>query len=104
MSEELYPIDLGPVTQYEILPVEITAEDSPYWLVRSAEGVYRLLLAVCPHAGGDIRPHEDIFYCPLHFWTFNGETGACLTLSDRRLAYRQVIERNGRLYAAAKFD
>ncbi|WP_372635600.1 Rieske (2Fe-2S) protein [Cohnella sp.] len=102
MNEERYPIDLGPSSLYASLPAEITVEGSPYWLVRDPEGEYRLLMAVCPHAGGDVRPHEDIFYCPLHFWTFHGKTGGCLSDPGHRLAYRKVAVNNERLYASAE--
>ncbi|MFB9278970.1 Rieske (2Fe-2S) protein [Cohnella cellulosilytica] len=101
MNDEPYPIDLGPAAAYAALPAEVTVDGTPYWLVRGSGGEYRLLMAVCPHAGGDIRPHENVFYCPLHFWTFHGETGACLNDPDHGLINRGVVVRDDRLYATA---
>jgi len=100
MSEEQYPVDLGPLDRIGELPAEITLDGTPYWLVRGSEGEYRLLMAVCPHAGGDVRPHQDVFFCPLHFWTFHGETGVCLNDPGYRLRHREVVVRNERLYAS----
>ncbi|MFC4599586.1 Rieske (2Fe-2S) protein [Cohnella hongkongensis] len=102
MNEERDAIDLGPPASYPGLPAEVTVDGAPYWLVRGSGEEYRLLMAVCPHAGGDVRPHEGIFFCPLHFWTFDGETGVCLNDPDHRLPYRKVIERSGRLYAVGE--
>ncbi|QJD87636.1 Rieske (2Fe-2S) protein [Cohnella herbarum] len=95
-------IELGPVDTFTELPVEITLEHNPYWLVRTSEGGFRLLLAICPHAGGEIRPLNDVLFCPLHFWTFHAETGVCLNDSDERLMERKVILRDDRLYAVGE--
>ncbi len=101
MNDEPYPIDLGPSEAYAAFPAEVSVDGAPYWLVLGSGGEYRLLLAVCPHAGGDIRPHGNVFYCPLHFWTFHGETGICLNDPGHRLLSREVVARDNRLYAAA---
>lgn len=92
-------IDLGPIDSFTAFPAEITLNGTPYWLVRTSESRYRLLMAVCPHAGGDVRPLNDILFCPLHFWTFNAEDGTCLNDPDERLMTRNVEVREGRLYA-----
>jgi len=96
---DILEIEIGPLESFTDFPAEVTLEDTPYWLVRTSQGEYRLLLAVCPHAGGDIRPHNDILFCPLHFWTFHSETGVCLNDSDERLMQRDVIFKDNRLYA-----
>lgn len=92
-------IDLGPLEQYEALPAEVTIDHSPYWLVRSEDGEYRLLNGLCPHAGGEVKPMNDVLFCPLHFWTFDAQSGACLNVPDERLLHRQVVVRDGRLVA-----
>jgi nitrite reductase/ring-hydroxylating ferredoxin subunit len=92
-------ITLGSLESFSQLPTEITVEGQPYWLVRTTEGKYRLLLAICPHAGGDIRPLNDVLFCPLHFWTFNPENGVCLNDPDERLMQREVEIRDNHLYA-----
>ncbi|MCD9022960.1 Rieske (2Fe-2S) protein [Cohnella silvisoli] len=97
MSES--EIDLGPLDTFTQLPTEITLENTPYWLVRTSEGEYRLLLAICPHAGGEIRPLNDVLFCPLHFWTFNAEDGTCLNDPDERLMQRKVRIHDNHLFA-----
>ncbi|RKP54011.1 Rieske (2Fe-2S) protein [Cohnella endophytica] len=92
-------IEIGTIDAFGELPAEITLEHTPYWLVRTSAGEYRLLLAVCPHAGGDIRPLNGMLICPLHFWTFDSETGKCLNDPDERLMQRTVLVRDGRLFA-----
>lgn len=95
-------IDLGPIESFSALPAEITLNGTPYLLVRASEGRFRLFLAVCPHAGGEIRPLNEVLFCPLHFWTFNAEDGTCLNNPDERLMERNVEVRDGRLYAAGE--
>lgn len=92
-------IELGSLESFPLFPVEVSLEDTPYWLVRTTEGEYRLLLAICPHAGGEIRPMNGVLFCPLHFWTFDSENGKCLNDPDERLMQRKVELRNSHLYA-----
>ncbi|THF73096.1 Rieske 2Fe-2S domain-containing protein [Cohnella fermenti] len=89
---------LGPVALYTSFPTEVNVDCVPYWLVREGEGGYRLLLALCPHAGGEIRWTGEQFLCPLHFWTFD-EHGGCLNVRDERLVRRDVELKDGILYA-----
>ncbi|QMV43520.1 Rieske (2Fe-2S) protein [Cohnella cholangitidis] len=97
-------IELGPLDAYAELPAEVMIDHTPYWLVRTseAEGGFRLLLAICPHAGGEIRPLNDVLFCPLHFWTFHAESGVCLNDPSERLLRRRVIVRDGRLFAVGE--
>jgi nitrite reductase/ring-hydroxylating ferredoxin subunit len=103
MTDDAYTkpleIEIGPLKSFPTFPVEVTLENTPYWLVLTSTGEYRLLMAICPHAGGDIRPLGDVLYCPLHFWTFNAEDGSCLNDPDERLMRRDVILRDNQLYA-----
>lgn len=92
-------IDLGPIDRYETLPAEVMLDLTPYWLVCCGEGEYRLLSGLCPHAGGEVRPMNDMLFCPLHFWTFDARSGQCLNQPDARLMSRRVEARNGRLVA-----
>jgi nitrite reductase/ring-hydroxylating ferredoxin subunit len=92
-------IDLGPLETFTQFPAEVTIDNTPYWLVQTSEKAYRLLLAICPHAGGDIRPLNDVLFCPLHFWTFNAENGTCLNDPDERLMQRKVHIRDNHLFA-----
>jgi nitrite reductase/ring-hydroxylating ferredoxin subunit len=97
-------INLGPVASFKQFPAEITLEHTPYWLVQTSEGEFRLLLAICPHAGGEIRPLNDVLYCPLHFWTFNAENGTCLNDPDERLLRRNVRVQGDDLYAVGVIE
>ncbi len=92
-------IDIGLKESFAELPAAVTIEHDPYWLVCAPEGEFRLLLAICPHAGGEIRPLNDVLFCPLHFWTFDATSGACLNVNDECLMQRKIIEKDGRLYA-----
>jgi nitrite reductase/ring-hydroxylating ferredoxin subunit len=90
---------IGPAADYAELPAQVEVDGTPYWLVRKGEGEYRLLMAVCPHAGGEVRRVDGMFFCPLHFWTFDENEGSCLNVDDERLLRRNVENRDGILYA-----
>ncbi len=96
---KLIKIDLGPLETYGSLPAEVIVDGSPYWLVRCGDGEYRLLSGLCPHAGGEVRPMNDVLFCPLHFWTFDARSGDCLNAPDERLMRRRALVESGRLYA-----
>ncbi|KIL36013.1 hypothetical protein SD71_11870 [Cohnella kolymensis] len=95
-------IELGPIDSFKEYPAQITLDETPYWLVHTKEGEYRLLMAICPHAGGEIRPVENMFLCPLHWWTFDGETGNCTNVTDERLMQRTIEVRGGNLFAVGE--
>jgi len=99
MTDSDSEIDIGSVDDYAEFPAEVLLDNAPYWLVRAPEGEYRLLLAICPHAGGEIRPMNDVLFCPLHFWTFDSRTGACMNVPGERLMSRKVVVRDRRLIA-----
>jgi len=90
---------IGPADQFTELPLALELEGQPYWLVRGADGQLSLLLAICPHAGGEVLFANGDFYCPLHFWTFDGCTGECTSRDDERLMRREVSIEDGILYA-----
>ncbi|CAM3838509.1 Rieske (2Fe-2S) protein [Cohnella lubricantis] len=94
-------IIIGPAGAYGTFPAQIELEGAPYWLVRGEDGRYALLMAICPHAGGEVRLVEGMFFCPLHFWTFDTADGSCLNMQDERLMRRDVEERDGMLYAVS---
>ncbi|MBB6669645.1 Rieske (2Fe-2S) protein [Cohnella nanjingensis] len=97
MSETI----IGPADQFTVWPAEVELDGAPYWLTRSEAGEYRLLLAVCPHAGGEVRWTEGTFFCPLHFWTFDREDGHCTNVDDERLQRRDVTLREDGVLVAA---
>jgi len=99
MSNEIAESDIGAIDDFPNLPAEVVIDGAPYWLVLASGGGYRLLLSVCPHAGGEIRPAGEVLFCPLHFWTFDAESGACLNDPDEKLRSREVVVRDRRLLA-----
>jgi nitrite reductase/ring-hydroxylating ferredoxin subunit len=89
----LVEIDLGSAAELESLPKEITVRGELYYLIKN-ENQYMLLSRTCPHAGGVVGVHENIFYCPLHMWAFNSH-GDCLNMPGYCLDKVTVEERNG---------
>lgn len=98
----LQEIELGRLEEYTEFPAQVVLEQKPYLLVLTPEGGFRLLSAICPHAGGDIRPLNEVLFCPLHFWTFDANTGTCLNDPEHRLMQRNVTVRDGRIYAVGE--
>jgi len=90
----------GSLDDFPELPREVTIDGAPYWLVRTSDQDFLLLLNVCPHAGGEIRHAGDVLICPLHFWTFDPADGACLNFPGERLMRREVVVRDRRLFVA----
>lgn len=90
---------LGPIDDFKTFPAEVLVDGIPYWLVRGEENRYKLLMALCPHAGGEVRWTGELFFCPLHFWTFDNQSGDCLNIRDERLVRKDVELQEGILYA-----
>lgn len=88
---------LGPVTQFEKFPAEVEINRDPYYLIKTNEGAYKLLLRYCPHAGVLVEAEEKGFFCYGHGWSFD-EWGKCLN-SWSDLESREVEERDGQLIA-----
>lgn len=96
-------IAIGAPSDFGEFPASLTVEGAPYWLVRRENGGYHLFSALCPHAGGDVSPHGDIFFCPLHFWTFEQYDGVCQSVPGERLLQRKVeVGEDGKLYAVGE--
>ncbi|CAI6047386.1 Rieske (2Fe-2S) protein [Cohnella sp. JJ-181] len=93
-------VRIGPADMYDGNPVSLELDGKPYWLTQDAEGRFALLLAYCPHAGGEVLHAEGEFYCPLHFWTFDGRSGECTNRDYERLMRRDVVLEDGAFYAA----
>lgn len=90
---------IGPAAMLGDEPVAVELSGRPYWLVRGPDGAPLLLLALCPHAGGDVLLAGGELYCPLHFWSFDCRTGECMSRDDERLMRRRVALEDGILYA-----
>lgn len=91
---------IGPADMFTGDPLSLELAGKPYWLVRGEDGGLLLLLAFCPHAGGEVLLAAGEFYCPLHFWTFDCRSGECTSRDDERLMRRAVVVEDGMLYAA----
>ncbi|SFA88305.1 Rieske [2Fe-2S] domain-containing protein [Cohnella sp. OV330] len=98
MSDSRIP--LGSAEMLANVPLSLEVEGKPYWLTKDEEGRIALLLAFCPHAGGEVLLADGDFYCPLHYWTFDGSSGACTNRDDERLMRRDVELVDGQLYAS----
>lgn len=94
--------DLGAEADFEAFPAPVEVDNEPYFIVKNAESSaepYRLISAICPHAGGEVRVYGAEFVCPMHFWTFDMQTGECTNVDGEKLACAPVFVRDGRLYA-----
>ena len=95
MSER--EIVLGPVDKFENLPAEVELDRDPYFLIKTEDGRYKLLLRYCPHAGVLVEADTKGFFCYGHGWAFD-EWGKCLN-AWTNLEEREVEERDGQLIA-----
>ncbi|RXZ77853.1 Rieske (2Fe-2S) protein [Paenibacillaceae bacterium] len=89
---------IGHETQFNQLPAEIEIGRESYFLVKN-EQAYLLISRICPHAGYYVEQENDVFYCPLHGWAFDADTGACLNVPSAKLASYEVFVRDGNLIA-----
>jgi thiosulfate dehydrogenase [quinone] large subunit len=72
----------------------------PDILVRQPDGRLTAFSAVCTHAGCEVLYRGDKLHCPCHGGVFNAETGAVEAgPPPLPLEPRQVVERDGTLYA-----
>ena len=93
MSEK--EIVLGPAESFAELPAEVELNRDPYYLIKTPEGKYKLLLRYCPHAGVLVEKDRKGFFCYGHGWSFD-EWGKCQN-AWVDLESRDVEERDGRL-------
>lgn len=92
---------IGEESSYTDLPELVSVEGDPYILTKSSDE-YELYSAVCPHKQGTIHPqNENLWVCPDHGWTFNGE-GDCTTTRCESLESYPVTVEDDVLYA--EFD
>lgn len=91
-------VPLGERAAFTRFPAEVKIEHDEYFLVQN-EDAFRLMLAVCPHAGGPIVEQGDHFYCPFHMWSFDQASGECLNVRGAALECYDVVERDGQFVA-----
>lgn len=90
---------IGVESDFADLPAEIELERSYYYLIKDRDNNYRLVSRFCPHAGYLVEAEDGEFECPLHGWTFDLQTGACLNVPSRGLKLYDVILKEGELIA-----
>jgi len=59
----------------------------------------------CPHAAGPLASGmvgANSVICPLHYWKFDLETGACVNDPSYRIRLYKVREENGEVYVAVE--
>ncbi|AJY73710.1 Rieske (2Fe-2S) protein [Paenibacillus beijingensis] len=91
-------ITLGAVDAFTAFPAEVQLGNRLYFLLKKEEE-YRLVSSICPHAGYTVEVEDGELVCPLHGWSFDTQTGACLNVPSKELAPYDVVVREGRLVA-----
>ncbi|MFC5652364.1 Rieske (2Fe-2S) protein [Paenibacillus solisilvae] len=92
---------IGKVEDYNQFPAAVNVDNDPYFIVHSnsrAKGetpVYKLVSAICPHAGGTVRPLEDELICPLHYWSFDASTGESTNVPGEQLDCQPLAIQDG---------
>ncbi|GGF86727.1 Rieske (2Fe-2S) protein [Paenibacillus abyssi] len=89
---------IGRVQQFEKLPAELRIEKDTYFLLKN-EDQFLLVSSICPHAGQLVEIEYGELVCPMHGWTFNTHTGACLNVPSKGLESYPVIVRDDELIA-----
>ncbi|MNI15233.1 Rieske [2Fe-2S] domain protein [compost metagenome] len=87
---------LGREQDFHKLPAEIEIGRLSYLLL-SDQGTYRLVSRSCTHAGQMVEVEKDELVCPMHGWSFDLHTGACLNVPSKGLISYTVYEKNGEL-------
>lgn len=91
---------IGSVLDFTDFPASITIDNDPYFILRKLckgdeQPTYKLVSAICPHAGGEVRPLENELICPLHYWSFDAGTGESTNVPGEQLECRPIEIHNG---------
>ena len=76
-------------------------DNDPFFIVHSNVRAkdeapeYKLVSAICPHAGGTVRPMEGELICPLHYWSFDASTGVQLTFPVNSWNASRLLSKTG---------
>lgn len=89
---------IGLESELGALPAEVDIDNEPYYLTKNDDG-YILLSRYCPHAGGTVQEHGAFYFCPLHMWKFDGQSGECVNVPGCGLDSFPVDSRDGQLVA-----
>ncbi|MEW9710969.1 Rieske (2Fe-2S) protein [Paenibacillus sp. SI92] len=91
-------IIIGSTQDLKDLPAEIQIENRSYWILKDGDS-FRLVSGRCPHAGATVECEDGELVCPMHGWTFDLHTGACLNIPGKGLQPIPVVVREGTLIA-----
>ena len=93
-------VDLGAVPPGQAKTYTDPQDGGQDIVVRSSSGTLSAVSAVCTHAGCTVQYQGGVLLCPCHGSQFNAETGAVVQgPASTPLAKKQVIQRNGKVYA-----
>ncbi|MBW7474636.1 Rieske 2Fe-2S domain-containing protein [Paenibacillus oenotherae] len=81
-------------------PAAVELDNAPYFIVdttkaNDGQSVYKLVAATCPHIGGVMRPQGDELICPLHFWSFDIETGESTNIPGEQVSCQPIVVHDG---------
>ncbi|RAP75444.1 Rieske (2Fe-2S) protein [Paenibacillus montanisoli] len=104
MSETINYRVIGNVEDYTEFPANVKLNNQPYYIVEAPrkddeEQRYNLISAICPHAGGIVRPHLNELICPLHYWCFDKATGESTNVPGEELDCYPLEIQDGKFMA-----
>jgi len=93
---------IGKLESFTEFPAAVEVDHDSYFILQEqAEDtapIFRLVSALCPHAGGYVRPYEGELICPLHFWSFDTITGASTNVPGEALECQPLELIEGQLF------
>lgn len=100
MSEQSPVKPIGLVDDFTAFPAAVKVGNDPYFIVEAPRKgdepqQYNLISAICPHAGGMVRPHLNELICPLHYWCFDLATGESTNIPGEQLECAPLEIRDG---------
>ncbi|SEO20952.1 Rieske 2Fe-2S domain-containing protein [Paenibacillus sp. OV219] len=101
MSESNAVKVIGSVEDFTAFPAHVKVDMQPHYIVEAKrkegeEQRYSLISAICPHAGGIVRPHLNELVCPLHYWCFDAQTGESTNVPGETLECAPLEIRDGK--------
>ncbi|MBM7565355.1 Rieske (2Fe-2S) protein [Paenibacillus sacheonensis] len=100
MSEQQPVKIIGSVNDFAAFPAAVNVDNNPFFIVEAPRKDdepqrYNLISAICPHAGGMVRPHLNELICPLHYWCFDLATGESTNIPGEQLECAPLEIRDG---------
>lgn len=106
MSEQASAKIIGNVADFTAFPAPVKVGNEPFFIVEAPRAddetqQYNLISAICPHAGGMVRPHLNELICPLHYWCFDLATGQSTNIPGEELACSPLEIQDGQFLLKA---